>query len=60
MTAPAVPSVNDALTTAAGSLTTQFFDTFGSVLPYAVAMLGLAWGFATVKNMIGARKKAPK
>ena len=54
-----VPSVSDALTGAAGSLTTTFFTTFGEILPYAAAMLGLAWGFSTLKGMIGARKKKP-
>lgn len=57
--APVVPSVGDTLTSAAGQLATTGYEIFGDVLPYGIALLGLAWGWSLVKGNLGFKKKKP-
>lgn len=58
--APTPPDPSAAITDAGGSLSTGVVDTTVALIPYAVPVLLLAWGFSTAKNMIGTRKKAAK
>jgi hypothetical protein len=55
--APAPPDSGDAVVAAGDALSTGVIDTTVDLIPYAVPVLLLAWGFSVAKGMIGTRKK---